>query len=691
MYRGISVLLRVVTRLPLAKLRAGAVRAHRGADTELGVARLPIFGWSRRDGAWRRDTGALTHDAERSPAQAWPRAPTCSLRRATERPSRRRSPVCMRSAPGRARARQRRGRASARPRWCALLRARAPAARPASPVCEPLLTPRPLGPFLDLAASSAASSPSSSAPRASPRALVDALSPSSRRPADRAGVRGPALGRRGHARRAALPGAAARGGPGAGPRRPTATTSSAARIRCASSSASWRGAARDAGCAWPPLSPAAVATLAGRTASTPSSPVPADRRQPVLRHRGPGRRAAALPDTRARRGARAGRPAAAAARGAARGGRGRAAAGRAVAARGDRAGDARPPRRVPGLGDASGRAGRWPSATRSPGRRSRSRCSPHRGLACTGARSPRSRAAGARRPGPAGAPRRGRRRRRRPCCAYAPAAAERAAAARRPPRGRRAVRARPPVRGDLPRPERAGCSSGALRVLPDRRPRRGHRGDRGRARVPPGHGGPRGRGPRPRSLAARRWCAGDTAGAETAVAEAVAILERLEPGPELARAYAAASSVAMNSERAEAAFDWGERALALIHEERDRETLVYQLNNRGTMALLLGRSSGLADIERSIVLAEEAGLEDHVGRGIHLGWVGSRCRDRGSSRGSTRASSTAPRTVSSSGGSTCWPIGPGPSSTAVTGRPRPTRRRSSWASRTRRRSSGSSR
>jgi DNA-binding CsgD family transcriptional regulator len=131
------------------------------------------------------------------------------------------------------------------------------------------------------------------------------------------------------------------------------------------------------------------------------------------------------------------------------------------------------------------------------------------------------------------------------------------------------------------------------------------------------------------SLAARRWCAGDTAAAERAVAEAVAILERLEPGPELARAYATASSVAMNVELAEPAFAWGERALALIDEDRDRETLVYQLNNAGTMALLLGRPDGLAGVERSIALAGEAGLEDHVGRGyIHLGWVGSRVRDR---------------------------------------------------------------
>ncbi|HET8607522.1 MAG TPA: AAA family ATPase [Gaiellaceae bacterium] len=130
------------------------------------------------------------------------------------------------------------------------------------------------------------------------------------------------------------------------------------------------------------------------------------------------------------------------------------------------------------------------------------------------------------------------------------------------------------------------------------------------------------------SLASRRWCASDIAGSEAAVAEAVAVLERLGPSPELARAYAAASSLAMNLEQAEPAFAWGERALALIDETEMAETFVYQLNNMGTMALLLGRPEGWALLERSIALAAEAGLEDHVGRGyIHLGWAASRTRN----------------------------------------------------------------
>jgi DNA-binding CsgD family transcriptional regulator len=130
------------------------------------------------------------------------------------------------------------------------------------------------------------------------------------------------------------------------------------------------------------------------------------------------------------------------------------------------------------------------------------------------------------------------------------------------------------------------------------------------------------------SLGRRRWCASDTAGGEAATHEALGVLERLGPGPELAYGYAAASSFAANLEQAEPAFAWGARAFELIDETRDRELLIYQLNNAGLMELLLGRQEGRIQLERSIALAAEAGLEDHVGRGyIHLAWAGSRLRD----------------------------------------------------------------
>jgi DNA-binding CsgD family transcriptional regulator len=129
------------------------------------------------------------------------------------------------------------------------------------------------------------------------------------------------------------------------------------------------------------------------------------------------------------------------------------------------------------------------------------------------------------------------------------------------------------------------------------------------------------------ALFARRWCESDMDGAEAAVTEAVAVLEPLGPTSELALAYASASALAMNEERTEAALALGERALELT-DEADTQTLVYQLNNSGTATLLQGRAEGLAQLERSIALADDAGLEVDVGRGyIQLAWVAARMRD----------------------------------------------------------------
>lgn len=130
------------------------------------------------------------------------------------------------------------------------------------------------------------------------------------------------------------------------------------------------------------------------------------------------------------------------------------------------------------------------------------------------------------------------------------------------------------------------------------------------------------------ALMRRRWCASDTAGAEAAAAQAVEVLERLGPGPDLAKVYAGASSLALNLEKADDAFAWGDRAFALIDPSGDPQTFAYQLNNRGTMRLLLGRPEGRHDVERCIAVAAAAGLHDEVGRGyIHLSWVAARTRD----------------------------------------------------------------
>ncbi len=130
------------------------------------------------------------------------------------------------------------------------------------------------------------------------------------------------------------------------------------------------------------------------------------------------------------------------------------------------------------------------------------------------------------------------------------------------------------------------------------------------------------------SYAKRVWCAGNTAGATQACWDAIELLGRLPRGRELAQAYGVASSMCMNDEDAEGTVAWGTRAIALAEELGDAEVLLYTLNNVGTMQLLRGERAGIQALDRSLRLAEEAGLEDHVGRAyIHFAWVLARNRD----------------------------------------------------------------
>ncbi len=54
---------------------------------------------------------------------------------------------------------------------------------------------------------------------------------------------------------------------------------------------------------------------------------------------------------------------------------------------------------------------------------------------------------------------------------------------------------------------------------------------------------------------------------------------------------------------------------------------MHSLNNIGTMQLLHDRPEGWETLSRSLALAEQDGLEEHIGRAfIHLGWAMARTR-----------------------------------------------------------------
>ena len=129
------------------------------------------------------------------------------------------------------------------------------------------------------------------------------------------------------------------------------------------------------------------------------------------------------------------------------------------------------------------------------------------------------------------------------------------------------------------------------------------------------------------SLAARYWCAGARDACERSALEALAVLDELPPGKELAIACSTFSSYCMNIEDAEGTAYWGGRALELAERHEDTTTLVHVLNNLGTMEALQEKPGGVEKLARSVELAQRAGLEEHAGRAfIHLAWVADRNR-----------------------------------------------------------------
>ena len=116
-----------------------------------------------------------------------------------------------------------------------------------------------------------------------------------------------------------------------------------------------------------------------------------------------------------------------------------------------------------------------------------------------------------------------------------------------------------------------------------------------------------------RWLSRLSWFNGNKADAERYAGAAVALLEGLPRGPELAMAYSNRAQLAMLEDDAEAALRWGGKAIALATELDDQEILSHALNNVGT-ARVRDDQSGLPDIERALALALAGGYEEHAAR-----------------------------------------------------------------------------
>ena len=103
---------------------------------------------------------------------------------------------------------------------------------------------------------------------------------------------------------------------------------------------------------------------------------------------------------------------------------------------------------------------------------------------------------------------------------------------------------------------------------------------------------------------------------------AVRVLEQATPGRELARAYSALAGLSMMGDDAAPTLEWGAKAIALADELGDTEALVHALNNVGSAEMQMGNPGGQAKLERSLELARQAHLGADAGRAyINLGWT----------------------------------------------------------------------
>ena len=119
-----------------------------------------------------------------------------------------------------------------------------------------------------------------------------------------------------------------------------------------------------------------------------------------------------------------------------------------------------------------------------------------------------------------------------------------------------------------------------------------------------------------RWLSRLSWWAGRRAEAEAAAARAIAVLERDEPGHQLAMAYSNQAQLDMLANRTEPALTWGSRAIELARRLGDQEALSHALTNVGSARRYSGDPGGRADLEQALEVAIAAGLEDHAARAL---------------------------------------------------------------------------
>ena len=117
-----------------------------------------------------------------------------------------------------------------------------------------------------------------------------------------------------------------------------------------------------------------------------------------------------------------------------------------------------------------------------------------------------------------------------------------------------------------------------------------------------------------RWLSRLSWFNGQKAAAEQYARDAIASLQTLPPGPELAMAYSNCAQLYMLANETALALEWGAKAIALATELNELEILSHALNNVGTAKLTQGDLSGRQELEDSLNLALREEFREQAAR-----------------------------------------------------------------------------
>jgi len=117
-----------------------------------------------------------------------------------------------------------------------------------------------------------------------------------------------------------------------------------------------------------------------------------------------------------------------------------------------------------------------------------------------------------------------------------------------------------------------------------------------------------------RRLSRLYMCGGRGADAGEPIRGAIALLETLPDSRELAFAYSGLVMFHMNHDDADGVLRAGQRSLELARRFDDDETMLHTLNSMGSIELTMGVAGGREKLLRSLDIAHELGMDEHVGR-----------------------------------------------------------------------------